>query len=216
MDFKIRRFFIKVAKYAISVLIIVSFFILILNIFIKVMSPASTIMLNIGHNDETSRLLDKKSIKYSSANKGNKKLNLHKWSKPIRLKDLFKPSCNLSDSKKFNLPFVPVRKYGTMWQNNHVKPAHDSPNGVFSETYNKSGRYVPNFAKGMRRKLGPNASNFSVLFATNKIALVEIDGKKYYVRPGINIKGNYILGVSLYGLRYSYAGKVKTKHLSIN
>jgi hypothetical protein len=55
-----------------------------------------------------------------------------------------------------------------------------------------------------------------VIFIAGKIALIEIDGRRYYVHSGENIKGALILRVNLSGISYSRNGKIKVKHLSFD
>ena len=119
--------------------------------------------------------------------------------KTAKLKDIF----NLPDKNddKFNSPFL-------------TKSINTSKN----INYVNHGRNLPNFLKNIKFKRFPNKKTFrlSVIFITNKIALIKINGGKYYVHSGENIKGVFILKVNLSGISYSRNGKIKIKHLGIS
>lgn len=133
------------------------------------------------------------------------------------LKDLFKLPCNRTNNK-FNLPFVSTQKNKTIQEDSYVNTAYNPMSKNFPKTYGKSSENMPNFINNIKFKRFSKEKppNLSVLFITNKIALVKIGGKKYYVRSGMDVKGNYILSISLSSLSYSHNGKIKIKHLSVN
>lgn len=119
--------------------------------------------------------------------------------KAEKLKDIF----NLPDKNddKFSSPFL-IKSVNIPKNINYVNPE----------------RNLPNFLKNIKFKGFPNKKTFklSMIFVTNKIALIEINGGKYYVHSGENIKGVFILKVDLSGIIYSRNGKIKIKHLGVS
>lgn len=148
----------------------------------------------------------------------NKPSSLHKVLKPFPLNNLFKLPYNLSDDSKFNSPFISTQGHKTIQGNSYANPVYNPVSKYFPKTYSKSGEHISNFIKNIKFKgfSEEKPPNLSVLFVTNKIALIKIGRKKYYVHSGMDIKGNYILSISLSGLSYSRNGKIKIKHLSVN
>ncbi len=149
-----------------------------------------------------------------------------KPSKSAGLKDLFYlPG---KKDKKFNSPFVfPLSK----------SPTEPAPVGLLDKgagsvknkpinftgsagniDFDRSTANMPDFLKNIKIKGFPNKKNshLFVIFIAGKIALIEIDGRRYYVHSGENIKGALILRVNLSGISYSRNGKIKVKHLSFD
>lgn len=202
MHSKIIKFMIKGTKQVVLLLIIILLAVPVLHIFIKATSPATS---------HTDRLLKKNSARRQRSEHEVNLFPSHEKPRHVQLKDLFKISCKLPGNKKFNLPFVLMHKHKAMRQ---IRPAYNTADRIFPKTYGNLNQYTPDFAKDMRVRQGSNTSELSVLFASNKIAMVKIGEKEYYVHSRMNIKGNYIISISIYGLSYSRNGKIK--HLSVN
>ncbi len=139
-----------------------------------------------------------------------------KPSKSAGLKDLFYlPG---KKDKKFNSPFVfPLSKSPTGAGSVKNKPINFT-GSAGNIDFDRSTANMPDFLKNIRIKGFPNKKNshLSVIFIAGKIALIEIDGRRYYVHSGENIKGALILRVNLSGISYSRNGKIKVKHLSFD
>ena len=139
-----------------------------------------------------------------------------KPSKPTGLKDLF--CLPGKKDKKFNSPFVfPLPRSGAGTGSVKNKPINIT-GSAGNIDFDRSTANMPDFLKNIKIKGFPNKKNshLSVIFIAGKIASIEIDGRKYYVRSGENIKGALILRVNLSGISYSRNGKIKVKHLSFN
>ncbi len=139
-----------------------------------------------------------------------------KPSKPTGLKDLF--CLPGKKDKKFNSPFVFPLPRSSMGAGSVKNKPINFTGSAGNIDFDGSTANMPDFLKNIKIKGLPNKKNshLSVIFIAGKIALIEINGGRYYVHSGENIKGALILRVNLSGISYSRNGKIKVKHLSFN
>ena len=139
-----------------------------------------------------------------------------KPSKPTGLKDLF--CLPGKKDKKFNSPFVFPLPRSSMGAGSVKNKPINFTGSAGNIDFDGSTANMPDFLKNIKIKGLPNKKNshLSVIFIAGKIALIEINGGRYYVHSGENIKGALILRVNLSGISYSRNGKIKVKHLSFD
>jgi hypothetical protein len=196
--------------------------------FIKIIKQAALVFAGIFSFALILNLIGNRFIADSAYRSKSKKGLIHKVfraafvptpakpSKSAGLKDLFYlPG---KKDKKFNSPFVfPLPGSGA-----GAGPVKNKPINFTGSAgnidFDRSTANMPDFLKNIKINGFPNKKNshLSVIFIAGKIALIEIDGRRYYVHSGENIKGALILRVNLSGISYSRNGKIKVKHLSFD
>lgn len=192
----------NIAKWIILFFIIVFLFILILNMLnwrgngFKNRAKQSGIARRV-----LSKIKNKNGLYFDPKTNSNSKLKL----KPLKahivyLKDIFKfPSRKY---KKFNRPFISSFNK----KNGKINSFSTVPINVVNNAGNLSGFIKKIKFKGFSNK---KLTSPTLIFTAGKIALIKMDGKKYYVHSGEKLKGIFILEIGLSNISYSIKGKIK-------